>query len=151
MKKNHSLIAIALVVVLVACGSNSSDTTGGSDTTTASESTMNSFNDADVMFAQMMIPHHEQAIEMSDIALDPTVGASQQILDLATQIKAAQDPEITQMKNLLTAWNMPIAGERNGSLIDDERNDVFGRDGRTRQEDGQGLRCCVGGSDDRSP
>ncbi|NDD97091.1 MAG: DUF305 domain-containing protein [Actinobacteria bacterium] len=111
MKKNHSLIAIALVVVLVACGSNSSDTTGGSDTTTASESTMNSFNDADVMFAQMMIPHHEQAIEMSDIALDPTVGASQQILDLATQIKAAQDPEITQMKNLLTAWNMPIAAE----------------------------------------
>jgi uncharacterized protein (DUF305 family) len=63
------------------------------------------FNDEDVHFAQMMIPHHEQAIEMSDIALDPTVGASDVVRNLATQIKGAQDPEITQMKNWLTAWN----------------------------------------------
>lgn len=57
------------------------------------------FNDDDVMFSQMMIPHHEQAIEMSDIALDPTVGASDVVKGLATQIKGAQDPEISQMKN----------------------------------------------------
>jgi uncharacterized protein (DUF305 family) len=63
------------------------------------------------MFAQMMIPHHEQAIEMSDMALDPTMGASEEILDLATQIKDAQDPEITQMKNLLMAWNKPEAAD----------------------------------------
>ena len=62
------------------------------------------FNDADVMFAQMMIPHHEQAIEMSDIALDPTVGASDVVKSLATRIKAAQDPEITTMKAFLTTW-----------------------------------------------
>jgi len=62
------------------------------------------FNDADVMFAQMMIPHHEQAIEMSDIALDPTVGASDAVKNLATRIKAAQDPEITKMKAFLTTW-----------------------------------------------
>ena len=62
------------------------------------------FNDADVMFAQMMIPHHEQAIEMSDIALDPTVGASDVVKSLATRIKAAQDPEITTMKAFLTSW-----------------------------------------------
>ena len=62
------------------------------------------FNDADVMFAQMMIPHHEQAIEMSDIALDPTVGASDVVKSLATRIKGAQDPEITTMKAFLTSW-----------------------------------------------
>jgi uncharacterized protein (DUF305 family) len=62
------------------------------------------FNDADVMFAQMMIPHHEQAIEMSDIALDPTVGASDVVKSLATRIKGAQDPEIATMKAFLTTW-----------------------------------------------
>ncbi|NDH48500.1 MAG: DUF305 domain-containing protein, partial [Acidimicrobiia bacterium] len=87
MKKTLSLMAVALVAVLAACGSNSSDTAGGSDATTASTTATNTFNDADVMFAQMMIPHHEQAIEMSDMALDPTMGASEEILDLATQIK----------------------------------------------------------------
>ena len=62
------------------------------------------FNESDVMFAQMMIPHHEQAIEMADIALDPLVGASDVVKSLATRIKAAQDPEITKMKAFLTTW-----------------------------------------------
>ena len=62
------------------------------------------FNDSDVMFSQMMIPHHEQAIEMSDIALDPAVGASDAVKKLATRIKAAQDSEITKMKAFLTTW-----------------------------------------------
>jgi len=66
------------------------------------------FNSDDVMFAQMMIPHHEQAIEMSDIALDPTTGASASVVDLATRIKAEQDPEIQQMIQLLEAWGEPL-------------------------------------------
>jgi len=65
------------------------------------------FNEADVTFSQMMIPHHEQAIEMSDIALDPNTEASDAITALATQIKGAQDPEISQMKDLITTWGMP--------------------------------------------
>ena len=27
------------------------------------------YNDADIMFAQMMIPHHQQAVEMSEMLL----------------------------------------------------------------------------------
>ena len=54
---------------------------------------------SDAMFLQMMIPHHEQAIVMSDLALK--ISKTPQILDLAKQIKAAQNPEITQMKNWL--------------------------------------------------
>ena len=55
------------------------------------------------MFAQMMIPHHQQAMEMADIALDKA-SASPKVRELATQIKAAQDPEIAQMSDWLKAW-----------------------------------------------
>jgi len=54
---------------------------------------------SDAMFLQMMIPHHEQAIVMSDLALK--ISKTPQILDLAKQIKTAQNPEIIQMKNWL--------------------------------------------------
>jgi uncharacterized protein (DUF305 family) len=72
------------------------------------------FNDADVVFAQGMIAHHEQAIEMADIALDPTIGASAEVQDLATRIKAAQDPEIEAMTGWLTAWGQPVQMDTSG-------------------------------------
>ena len=107
MRKAIVLTAIGLTT-LFATGCGSSDSSSTSDTSMA-ESTLNEFNDADVMFAQMMIPHHEQAIEMSDIALDPTVGASDEIRALAEDIKAAQDPEIAQMTAFLESWGQPVA------------------------------------------
>lgn len=103
MKKSLSLVMLPLLFLLAACGGSNSN-----EGTSTSENAA-SFNDGDVMFAQMMIPHHEQAIEMSDMALDPTVGASQQIRDLASQIKNAQDPEIKLMKEWLTAWGKPLS------------------------------------------
>ena len=63
--------------------------------------------DADVMFSQMMIPHHEQAIELADIALDPTVEAGDEVKALAAQVKAAQDPEVEMMTAMLEAWGEP--------------------------------------------
>ena len=60
-------------------------------------------NDADVMFATMMIPHHQQAIEMSDMILAKE-GMNPEVADLARQIKAAQGPEITQMSGWLAGW-----------------------------------------------
>lgn len=83
-------LALALTAALTACGST---TTG-------------EHNAADIGFAQGMIAHHEQAIEMAEIALDPSVGASPEVIDLATRIKSAQDPEV----ELLTAW-LITAGE----------------------------------------
>ncbi|MBB5641087.1 DUF305 domain-containing protein [Cryobacterium roopkundense] len=62
------------------------------------------FNDADVTFAQMMIPHHEQAVEMSDDLLAKD-GIDQDVVDLATEIKAAQEPEIAQLNAWLTEWD----------------------------------------------
>jgi uncharacterized protein (DUF305 family) len=90
-------------MTLTACSSSDSSTEGSDTSAVANQN----FNDDDVMFAQMMIPHHEQAIEMADIALDPTIGASDAVRELATEIKNAQDPEIAFMKGVLAKWNKP--------------------------------------------
>jgi len=60
---------------------------------------------ADVMFAQMMIPHHEQAVEMSTLA--ETRASDPFIKQLAADIKAAQQPEIEQMAGWLEEWGAP--------------------------------------------
>lgn len=62
------------------------------------------FNVADTTFASSMIPHHQQAVTMADMALDTKAGASTAVKDLATRIKAAQGPEITTMKGWLSTW-----------------------------------------------
>ena len=86
-------------LTLAACSSSPAPQGAPSDTSTAVQS---SANWADVMFAQMMIPHHEQAVTMADLAAsraeDPL------ILDLALEIRGAQDPEIALMATWLDGW-----------------------------------------------
>lgn len=65
-------------------------------------------NDADVMFASMMIGHHEQAIEMSDLVLGKE-GIDPRVIDLAERIKAAQAPEIEQLQGWLDDWGVEAA------------------------------------------
>ena len=98
MKRRFVFSALLAVTLLSGCGQLSTSETAD-------------FNDADVMFAQMMIPHHEQAIEMSEIALDPASGASAAIQDLAVRIRDAQDPEIELMKGFLATWGAPVDPE----------------------------------------
>jgi uncharacterized protein (DUF305 family) len=77
------------------------------------DSSETSFSADDQMFAAMMIPHHEQAIQMSELALlnstDP------EILALANEIKAAQGPEIEQMKS----WGSSMMGSHAGHMMDE--------------------------------
>ena len=61
---------------------------------------------ADAMFAQMMIPHHEQAVEMAELA--ETRASDPFIVELAAEIKTAQQPEIDEMSSWLTEWGMPV-------------------------------------------
>lgn len=96
-------IGIVAALALASCGGSSKSEPSDTTAVVSAE-----FNDADVMFAQMMIPHHEQAVEMSDIALDPTVLAGDAVKKLATQIKGAQDPEIQQMTQYLTDWKQSL-------------------------------------------
>lgn len=63
-------------------------------------------NQADIAFAQGMIPHHAQAVVMSTMAAQQA--ASPQVKDLAARIRAAQQPEIDQMSGFLRAWNAPV-------------------------------------------
>lgn len=87
-------ILFASALVLAACG--------GSDSKGSSSSGSADFNDADVTFVQGMIPHHEQAVEMADLALEN--GTSADVKALAEKIKGAQDPEIETMKGFLKDW-----------------------------------------------
>ena len=108
MKLRHlatPVIAATLAVTLAACGSD--DSTSVDTTAVNGSSVTASLNAADVEFAQGMIAHHEQAIEMAEIALDPTIGASPEVIDLATRIKGAQDPEVELMTGWLTAAGQP--------------------------------------------
>ncbi len=96
--------------VVAACGGDDGAATDppAAETTAAPEGATAAFNDADVMFAQGMIPHHEQAIAMAEIAVDPTTGAGPEVVELAGRIQAAQDPEIAMMKDLLGRWDQPL-------------------------------------------
>jgi uncharacterized protein (DUF305 family) len=60
----------------------------------------------EIMFAQGMIPHHQQAIEISNIALKQSKNSS--VRKLASQIIKAQKPEINQMKYWLSAMDAPM-------------------------------------------
>ena len=70
------------------------------------------FSAADISFAEEMIPHHEQAVLMSDIAL--TNSTSDEILALARDIKAAQAPEIEQM----SSWEGVQVSTHMGHMMD---------------------------------
>lgn len=92
--------AFAAAITLSACSTGGSSDTPAPASSASAEAT---FNDADVIFAQMMIPHHEQAVEMSDMLLAKD-GIAEQVRSLATQIKDAQQPEIDQLNEWLDAW-----------------------------------------------
>lgn len=65
-------------------------------------------NHADVHFLQMMIPHHEQAIEMSELV--PFRTGRQELLDIAEEIIQAQEAEILTMSEwLVKAGENPYA------------------------------------------
>lgn len=99
--------AAALVISAGCSGSESGPEQSGAGSSSATaESSSQDHNDADVMFAQHMIPHHQQAIEMSDVVLAKK-GIDPRVTDLATEIKAAQGPEIKQMQDWLGQWGNP--------------------------------------------
>ena len=100
--------AAAAVAFLGACGSSDTATEATTSATASSApgaAANESHNDADVRFAQMMIPHHQQAIEMSDMLLAKQ-GIDPRVASLANDIKAAQGPEIEQMQGWLSEWGV---------------------------------------------
>ena len=87
----------------------------------ASESN-SGYSSQDIMFAEMMIPHHQQAIEMSDLALKNSTNP--EVLALAQQIKDAQSPEIEQMKSWGASSMAHMGHMMDGMLSDEEMSDL---------------------------
>jgi uncharacterized protein (DUF305 family) len=108
-QKTVKLVAplVALGLALAACGGDDSGSGASSE----------DHNDQDVSFATEMIPHHAQAVQMSEIAVENA--ESQQVKDLAEDISAAQEPEIEQMSSWLEAW---------GEEVPDTGGDMAGMD-----------------------
>jgi uncharacterized protein (DUF305 family) len=116
-----ALVAAAAAGALLAgCGGNTA--TSANTTTPAPSAARNApagqqqHNQADVVFLQNMIPHHQQAIMMSQMAL--AHATTPQVKDLATRIQAAQQPEIDQMRRLLAAWGVPATPDGMGPMGD---------------------------------
>jgi uncharacterized protein (DUF305 family) len=96
--------ALAAASVLTACGT--SDSTDGEPAATHTATNGDVYNEADVTFAQQMIPHHAQAIEMADMTRGREL--SPEVAQLAASIMEAQTPEIETMTDWLSAWSEDI-------------------------------------------
>ena len=114
--------AAALSLVLAACaddttspapqaGSTMAESTGPGSVPapTSAEEVAGPFNDADVSFAQGMLPHHRQAVEMAEMTQGRT--DTPEVLELAEQISAAQGPEIQTMTAFLESWGAEVPAE----------------------------------------
>ena len=108
MKKLLTLYLLSLALVATACGSGDDPTVNAEDQPAAAEQ----HNDADVEFAQGMIPHHEQAIEMADLVIER--GESEEVKALAADIKGAQGPEIETLRGWLEDWGEEESSDAGG-------------------------------------
>ncbi|MFD5484844.1 DUF305 domain-containing protein [Streptomyces virginiae] len=132
--------AVAAGLVLAACGGDNTTNTAGTAPATATApapSEADRHNEADVAFAQGMIPHHRQAILMSDMVA--AHGASPDVRALAEKIKKAQAPEIEIMTGWLKAWGEKVPtgvgmdgmghGDDSGmpGMMDDQDMDRLGK------------------------
>jgi uncharacterized protein (DUF305 family) len=131
-------------LTLTACA-DQPDTADGSGSGTSE--TVADFGAGDVMFAQMMIPHHEQAIEMADMALERTENAD--IRTLATEIKDAQDPEIATMTGWLEAAGEDVPGMDGMAGMDHSGMGHSGMAGMMSEEDMAALDAASGEEFDR--
>ncbi|MEU1943819.1 DUF305 domain-containing protein [Streptomyces sp. NPDC059474] len=166
-RRLHRRLALVSAVaagglLLAGCGGN--DDAKGMDHASAKESTAaeatagsaaGTFNDADVSFAQMMIPHHEQALTMAALADDRASDA--RITSLAGQIEKAQDPEIATLKSWLKDWGKPEKASSGGmdgmDGMDHGSSDSSGKGdmgGMMSKEDMRKLEAAKGPAFDRA-
>ncbi|MFD9698509.1 DUF305 domain-containing protein [Lentzea sp. NPDC059081] len=80
--------AVAFVLLLAACGGPATH------------------NSADVAFVRGMVPHHEQALDMSGLVTART--ENPRVIEIAKRIADVQRPEIDRMNGWLRTWNAPV-------------------------------------------
>lgn len=147
--RSTALAAAALVVVttLAACAGNDDpepDAAPVEEVRDVEAEEADEHNDADTVFTQMMIVHHEGALEMSELALARS--DNEEVRDLAQRIADAQDPEIQLMAGWLTAWGERQPGEMDHAGMDHAGMDM---DGMSQDEAMDALRELEGAEFDR--
>ena len=127
------LLAAGGALVLGACSSASSHdmgsmasppptTSAAPSSTSAATPASGPHNDADVTFASMMRPHHNEAIEMSNLLLAKN-GIDPKVTALARKVKAEQGPEVTQMTGWLTGWGTNPSPSSMGDMDGTDHSD----------------------------
>jgi uncharacterized protein (DUF305 family) len=135
-KRIRTIFALVITVFSVAAfalviGKDSGSPSSGSSNSGTGDSTK-ALSSSEIDFLTMMIPHHEQAIEMSELAL--TRSNDDEVLQLAEQIKNAQGPEISQMRSLLQEFGIDEnpsshAAHMHGMLTDNEMRELEAANG----------------------
>ena len=101
LSSRSAVAALALAVALTGCSASGSATTDHSAHQSESKLAVQEMSADDIMFAQMMIPHHQQAVDMGVLA--ETRASREEVKKLAAEIKDEQAPEIELMKSWLEA------------------------------------------------
>ena len=125
-KKTGTFLGIILLLVLamvfLLAGNKSMPMShDGHGSMSSDEEASGTYSDDELMFASMMIPHHSQAVTMSELALANSTNP--EILSLATAIRDAQAPEIKQMQSWLdqSDYSGTHAGHMDmGGMLSDE-------------------------------
>ncbi|GAA1751459.1 DUF305 domain-containing protein [Kocuria aegyptia] len=155
MKRSTTLstLALASALALAGCGTGITEQDTGTGTETSApgatstapasgEAISAEHNDADVMFAQMMLPHHEQAVDMSEMLLAKE-DVPAETRDFAQQVIDAQGPEIERMNAMLAAWDAEPTADGEDMDGMDHGSDA-GTDGMMTAEDMQALETAEG-------
>ena len=152
MKKTKTVASgVAVLAAVAAIGACSNSATKEATTSSASASTQTTtsvraaaHNQADMNFVHMMIPHHQQAVEMSDIILAKQ-GIDPRVVDLAKQIKAAQGPEIEKMQGWMSQWGPGMDhGGMSGMPGMGGMGDMAGMDGMMSSAEMDALKSAQG-------
>ncbi|MCI2266984.1 DUF305 domain-containing protein [Sediminivirga luteola] len=140
--------AVAGTLFLSACAGNADpgstgedpapETSVATDTAGSGEEISEEHNDADVMFAQMMIPHHQQAVEMSETLLAKD-DIPQNVADFAQGVIDAQGPEIDRMNAMLDAWGQEPMGDMGGMGGHGGMSGMMSEDDMQQLEDATGT------------
>lgn len=149
MKRNALVLTIAAAsaIALSACGGPEEEVSGSPDPTPATsvateadpgDEVSAEHNDADVMFAQMMIPHHQQAVEMSEMLLAKD-DAPQETADFAQGVMDAQGPEIERMNAMLEAWGEDPVTESDDMGDHGDMSGMMSEDDMSQLEDAAGA------------
>ncbi|MDJ0394210.1 DUF305 domain-containing protein [Rhodococcus sp. G-MC3] len=126
---------------------HSMDSSSSAASSPAAASATAEFNDADVMFARMMYPHHAQAVEMAAMADGRT--NNPEVLALASAIETAQQPEMDQMTAWLAAWGQPAPSAEMGEMGEMGGMDHSSGSGMMTRQDMDALMAASGPDFDR--